>query len=325
MESSHPLKPPSGGNRPPRKASGSGGAMLLSPPPPQLTVSPLTMGSPKVPGMSRNAHRRAKSDIPLNLFGGDRSVGANRQITKADLLKSMPNPRWGGVAPSKSTMHTRQRSRTGSDHMMDDGSVKSGFSGYGATGSMRREKSSGSLRLKTEMLQSIGSVELGADAKKSNGRHVRAMSDASAVSVTTDMMKSALFKGVTDTGRIQLQLPKDSFRVLMDSALETGQVYKRNLVDDEDQFFVEFHTVDDHPHLDRENQRMLPPDLYVMAVDSCLYRRMLDEVIASKSMPCGLFFCGHHEDVRHPDITIAALLVGVVFILLLWGTTYFSS
>ena len=51
-----------------------------------------------------------------------------------------------------------------------------------------------------------------------------------------------------------------------------------------------------------------------MAVDATLYRRILDEVMDSQSMPCGTYFCGHHEDVRHPDITIAAIIVSTVFI-----------
>lgn len=237
-------------------------------------------------------------------------------ITKEDLLKSLPNPRWGGAPPKP--LHTRNRSRTGSDGpLLDGGSPRSSFSGgYGAISSVASGVS----------LQSIGNIDLPPDAKRST-RHIRAMSDASVKSVTTDMAKSALFKAVTDTGRIQLQLPKDSFRILMDKTLETGMVYKRKLVDEEDQFFVEFHSVEDDPAaLDgptciacQEKQKRLPPDLYVMAVDSSIYRRMLDEVIASKTMPCGTFFCGHHEDVRHPDITIAALVVGVVFFLFLAG------
>lgn len=134
------------------------------------------------------------------------------------------------------------------------------------------------------------------------------------------MAKSALFKGVTETGRIRLQLPKDSFRILMDCSLETGSVYKRKLVDNEDDCFVEFYTDDDDNPVPSE-QRLLPPDLYVMAVDSTLYRRMLDEVIQSRSMPCGTFFCGHHEDVRHPDITLAVIGVALLMMLLI-AVTY---
>ena len=340
---------PASANRPPRAAP---------PPPPHMSHSVVPQAS-----LKKISHRRAKSDIPL-LIDRSSSHGGGRVITKADLLKNLPNPRWQG--PS---LHSRSRSRTGSDGF-DSGSVgripshsrnrsRTGsegpllvsqhsdggglfsygaigeplnISGHGATNpsggmSQNGNQQDTSPRRGHPMLQSIGSVELAPDAKV---RHHRAMSDASIHSVTTDLSKSALFKGVTETGTIQLQLPKDSFRLLMDCQLEAGCVYKRKIFDNEDTFFVEFHTVDDEPssnchcNCDRcircqEKQKRLPPDLYVMAVDSTIYRRMLDEVIASQSMPCGTFFCGHHEDVRHPDITIAALIVGVVFFLLLAG------
>lgn len=302
-----------GGNRPPSGPLRSGSSFSNPPPPPQQpTFSPLVYDKPKT-SRSSNAHRRAKSDIPLAIFqGGDTgSLGGGRLLTKSDLLKNFPDPRWGGA--KRPLNHARNRSFAGSDGpLLDSGSVHSGFSGYGATGSS-------AIGSNHPPLGSIGSVELRPDARRSTGRHVRAMSDASIKSVTTDMAKSALFKGVTATGRIQLQLPKDSFRILMDSQLEAGHVYKRKLVDCEDEFFVEFHTEEDGPP-DGEGQKQLPPDLYVMAVDSTIYRRMLDEVIASRTMPCGTYYCGHHEDVRHPDITIAALLVGLIFFLMLAGT-----
>jgi hypothetical protein len=62
-----------------------------------------------------------------------------------------------------------------------------------------------------------------------------------------------------------------------------------------------------------------------MAVDSTLYRRMMDEVIESKTMPCGLFFCGHHEDVRYPDIKIAVAIVAMAFVVLLGATEAFGG
>ena len=291
-----PLPPGIGGSersanrRPPRAHS-------VVPPSPlqQSIVSPLGLAPPVYAGVNANhrkpvSHRRAKSDIPLAMFGSGGSSVGGRVITKADLLKNLPSPRWGG---QPKPIHTRSRSRTGSDgHLLplSDASVSSGGGGYGA--------GYGSI---DPPLQSIGSVELAHNSKRQDGRHQRLMSDASIKSVTTDMGKSALFKGVTDTGRIRLQLPKDSFRILMDSQLEAGSVYKRKLVDSEDEFFVEFHTEEEEdPVIDaqhtchctcdgckrcQEKQKRLPPDLYVMAVDSTIYRRMLDEVIASKSMP----------------------------------------
>jgi hypothetical protein len=51
---------------------------------------------------------------------------------------------------------------------------------------------------------------------------------------------------------------------------------------------------------------------YCLAVEDTIYRRILDEVCASQSMPFGLFFCGHHEDVSRPSITIAISIVLVL-------------
>mmetsp|Transcript_14485 Transcript_14485/g.31420 ORF Transcript_14485/g.31420 Transcript_14485/m.31420 type:complete len:438 (+) Transcript_14485:134-1447(+) len=336
-----PSPPPPGvgvnrSNRPPR--AGAPHSMIPPPPPSQSVVSPLSYGSPQGQGPAGGtttrkalAHRRAKSDIPSALFGdrGGMSVGGGRLLTKSDLLKNLPSPRWGG--PIKPLTHSRSNSRSDvplshsrsssrGDVRSRTGSVESvssgGYLGYGAI-----SIDEGNPLLQSEgnpLLQSIGSVQM---APGSGARHKRLMSDASAMSVTIDMAKSALFKGVTETGRIRLQLPKDSFRILMDSQLEAGCVYKRKLVDNEDDYFLEFHTGGDGDSIDSTPKR-LPPDLYVMAVDSTIYRRMLDEVIASKSMPCGTFFCGHHEDVRHPDITIAALIVGVVFLVLVAGVIW---
>jgi hypothetical protein len=52
---------------------------------------------------------------------------------------------------------------------------------------------------------------------------------------------------------------------------------------------------------------------------------MFDEVSASKSMPCGLFFCGHHEDVSHPSVKIAVVLVSILFVAMLLATIYVSG
>lgn len=119
---------------------------------------------------------------------------------------------------------------------------------------------------------------------------------------------------------------------------ESGYVYKRKLLDDEDALFVEFHTEDPTPSPDcpchcpcdqcqgcSAKRKALPPDLFVMSVDSDLYRRMMDEVIQSKTMPCGLFFCGHHGDVRYPDIKIAVAIVSIVFLLFFLGTEAFGG
>ena len=290
----------------PSPTMGGGGTQRLKLPP-----------RPSTPTREKSSHRRSMSESRVIGSGGSVGSGSSGRhiITKAELLSKLPNPRWGGAPPKPITYN---RSRSGSDGPLlsiDCRNDRHG-GGYGAI-------SSGyNIDAGTSRHQSIESIEF------PNSRHQRTRSDASAISVTTNMAKSSLFKGVTDTGRIQLQLPKDGFRILMDSQLQAGYVYKRKLIDDEDELFIEFHTLDEEDPFNvcggcnrcREKKRLLPPDLYVMAVDSTIYRRMFDEVIASRGMPCGCFFCGHHADVRQPDITIAVVVVGVVFLLLLAGS-----
>jgi len=316
-------RPPPSGNRPRSRPSSRNS---MGPPPvPQIPA----LHQP--PSPRPKLHRRAKSDVPL-LFG---SEGRQRSgsITKADLLKNFPNPRWGGrAAQALGNSQHSHRQRTSSDggvllvSAAEASSISSG--GTGGYGSVSSGQPTHPL-LNPGM---VGSVALTDGAKRSN-RHKRAMSDASIHSVTTNMAKSALFRGVTAKGTLQLQLPKDDFRVLMDCQLEAGCVYKRKLVDDEDAEFLDYHTVEEgnvmegtscvctcaHCQRCHDKTNRLPPALYVMAVDSTLYRRMLDEIIHSRTMPCGTYFCGHHEDVRHPDIKIAMIAVSVVFVLLLAG------
>jgi len=154
---------------------------------------------------ARGSHRRAKSDIPTS-FGGHRSISKN------DLLKNFPDPRWGGK-PLNISHHGRKRTGSGGP-LLDEGDLTSGYGTTGGENAHPLLNAVGGLGGHG----TIGSVTLDPKARKSKG-HARTMSDASLASVTTDMAKSALFKGVTEHGTIQLQLPKDSFRILMDSSL----------------------------------------------------------------------------------------------------------
>eukprot|EP00536_Pseudo-nitzschia_multiseries_P004649 jgi/Psemu1/302719/fgenesh1_kg.78_\ len=60
-------------------------------------------------------------------------------------------------------------------------------------------------------------------------------------------------------------------------------------------------------------QEMLPPTNYVLAVSDDIYRRMFSEVSSARTMPCGLFFCGHHEDVDYPSVWIPGTMVIILF------------
>lgn len=58
---------------------------------------------------------------------------------------------------------------------------------------------------------------------------------------------------------------------------------------------------------------ILKPPSYLLPVSTKVYKRMMGEIADAQNMPCGLFFCGHHEDVAHPSIAIAVVIVMLLF------------
>lgn len=58
---------------------------------------------------------------------------------------------------------------------------------------------------------------------------------------------------------------------------------------------------------------ILPDNYFCLTVDDTIYCRVLDDICASRQMPFGLFFCGHHEDVSRPSIVIAVGLLTLIF------------
>jgi len=60
----------------------------------------------------------------------------------------------------------------------------------------------------------------------------------------------------------------------------------------------------------------LPPVTFCLGVDEDVYKRVLDEISQSSTMPCGLFYCGHHEDIAHPSVMLALVPIVVLFCLM---------
>jgi hypothetical protein len=152
------------------------------------------------------------------------------------------------------------------------------------------------------------------------------------VSHVTDISKSAFFGGTTESGKVQLHFPFENVRLTMDDALPTGVLYMRHV--DEEQY-EDYHILNDEHSVPWELDGELPcqcvcekcvgcternmqlaPSHYIMTVEDDLYRRIFDEISASRTIPCGLFYCGHHEDVSHPSIIIAGTIVLLVFVAL---------
>jgi len=147
-------------------------------------------------------------------------------------------------------------------------------------------------------------------------------SEASFVSVRSNIRRSKFFVGETETGKVQLRFPFEYVRLTMDKSLSRGVLYQVPVHNDvyEDYHVaaeqIEQGTWDGACRCTCGNcvgclgkEELLPPLNYALKVDNDLYRRVLDEICESRSMPLKLYFCGHHEDVSQPSILIAVALV----------------
>ena len=101
---SHPFNRPGGGQRLPP----AGNRPRSRPPSRNSLPPPASPGAIPMPPKPLTIHRRAKSDVPLLAIGGGGGT-----VTKTDLLKNFPNPRWGGA--SLNTSQHSHRKRTSSD------------------------------------------------------------------------------------------------------------------------------------------------------------------------------------------------------------------
>jgi len=154
-----------------------------------------------------------------------------------------------------------------------------------------------------------------------------------------------MYKEVTDAGIIRLHLPIDNVRLVMDDGLESGVVYQNTMTESDLERYLEYHLRSDQDAMSEflldaaddsgcgcacdhclrchnKQDQLLPPTCYALAVDEDLYRRVLEEIADAKQMPCGLFFCGHHEDVHRPSISIAICIVAAVMIAMFIVTVF---
>jgi hypothetical protein len=156
-------------------------------------------------------------------------------------------------------------------------------------------------------------------------------------SVVSDISRSAFYKEKTSSGKVRFHAPTDRIRLVMDTDLEPGHLYRVRADDEEDgyiQYTLQSEDIVDFPLMDDDGcgcncnacvrcqhkmEQMLLSVNYELRVPENLYQKVLGEISDSKQ-PCGLFFCGHHEDVDRPSISIAVVIVVIVFGALLAGT-----
>jgi hypothetical protein len=170
------------------------------------------------------------------------------------------------------------------------------------------------------------------------------------VPAISDIRKSSL--SYMNNGRIQIRLPSDRVRLLMDDHMEAGILsVERPLVlanetqesasndtqertspllkprrSSNDSIIVgsqQVSCVGDDTEINVDEYEVctssLPELNYVLTVDEDLYRRVLSEIVDSRT-PCGLYFCCHDYDSKSVNIKVAIGILVIVFSLLLWGT-----
>mmetsp|Transcript_13433 Transcript_13433/g.38733 ORF Transcript_13433/g.38733 Transcript_13433/m.38733 type:complete len:462 (-) Transcript_13433:123-1508(-) len=198
----------------------------------------------------------------------------------------------------------------------------------GSGASLRHSTSSGNLRGKPTHRR--------ADSTSSM------LSNASRSSVVSNIFKSEFFGGVDEKGRVQMHFPFEAIRLVMvdpeQPTLRSGHLYLDGHQKDYDQF-EEYHRLTEEANdgiiapqwesLDKPanlcgctcnncngclgKKHLLPDTSYLLAVDENVFKKVMGEISDAHTMPCGLFFCGHHEDVAHPSILIAVIIVAILF------------
>ena len=290
---------------------------------------------PSKPSNLRKSHRRANSDTPLRAHHRRGSSGG------------------GELLPPKAQKYG-SRGRMGSRDFASGGRSRT-YSG-GGMGAFDLHNSAPTIGLERQR----GPRHRRADSASSIHTF---SSNYSVGSVVSDIGKSAMFGGVTESGTVQLHKPLEAIRLVMIGSdddertfdgrkkrknkrskrlglmddFQIGKLYKETMPRDPE-MFDDYHRittdiqqglVPNWETMDNKDlvcnctcnncngctgkQNLLPHPTYTLTVKDDIYKRVLSEIADSQGMPCGLFFCGHHEDVSHPSIMIAVVIVGILF------------
>jgi len=132
---------------------------------------------------------------------------------------------------------------------------------------------------------------------------------------------STLYELNRHTGRVQIHLPKDDVRLVMDPNLEAG-ILCVVVTEDESKFQL-YHTNSTvgaakgrptHTSRPDESQKV-PPLTYILTVDDDLYKRVLNELAERWSQPFGLYFCTHETDeTSRVSPWFAGMILSVILI-----------
>ena len=119
-------------------------------------------------------------------------------------------------------------------------------------------------------------------------------------------------------GRLELRLPNDHIRLMMEPDLEPGILS----IENETKIRSDDKTLDQSPDLDQiPNEGELS---YVLTVEEDLYRRLFTE-IADSGAPGGLYFLFHDDDERRVGVGIAVCILVLFFVCLSIGIGFFPT
>mmetsp|Transcript_28081 Transcript_28081/g.66936 ORF Transcript_28081/g.66936 Transcript_28081/m.66936 type:complete len:482 (+) Transcript_28081:91-1536(+) len=111
-----------------------------------------------------------------------------------------------------------------------------------------------------------------------------------------------------------IKLPQDNVRLVHDPHLQPGILSVEK--DDKRDYGLARRT---KPGTSDQIHQHRPELSYVLTVDEHLYRRLVQEMVDSYRLPCGMYYCCHVTDGDHVGIGVAVSALSCIFLLLLIG------
>lgn len=144
----------------------------------------------------------------------------------------------------------------------------------------------------------------------------------------TNLTNSSLYQQRNDYNRVQIYLPTDNVRLLMDPQLESGILLmvkdgRNNSSDNSDNrsaysLYSQVATQNPLYQQIHQKEQLDPPPSYVLTVDDDLYKRVVKE-ISHSSFPFGLYFCWSDSSEK-VHIYVAIGILSVIFLLFFVST-----
>jgi hypothetical protein len=322
---------------------------LDAPPPP--TTPPALSSKQMQPGKAPT-HRRSSSDggaapVPRMVIPRSRTpramvAAANKQLRSAkpdvrlpSVLNNGPNRRLSGSAvPSPRRLPLGSSSSVEATSKPGHRRVSSGMSHYSAASYAGTEASMMSFVSDIRQSAFFGGVN------ERTGKVQMHFPTSNVHLIPVDQTREQYYDPPLQIGRIYQVAVHDEDYEDYHRAAEDGASWSLEEDYDDDSMMSEigidgdYHRTSSPRRLDHSGCKcpqctfhrsatVLGPGYYCLTVDDTIYQKVLDEVCASQTMPCGLFFCGHHEDVSRPSIWIPTTIVAFLLTVMAWVAYFY--